>query len=256
MFNNLLESKPKKEKRGGGTVASIVLHSVLIAGAVYATANAAIQNEKPRQEKIDFVETAEGRAAAAQGRAAAAAAARRGGRAAAAEGLPGAHGARRDPGRHPGHRPDQEGDRRERTSPVRASPAVSPRASRAARSGRSDATSRTSSSRSRSRSCRRPGSTQPRYPDMLRSAGVEGEVLAQFVVDTTGRAEAGSLKVLKSTHDLFIAVGQERAAAACVPAGRSRRTQGEAARAAAVPVRAQQVVAYAHRSTSRRSDAL
>ena len=57
MFNNLLESKPKKEKRGGGTVASIVLHSVLIAGAVYATANAAIENEKPRQEKIDFVET-------------------------------------------------------------------------------------------------------------------------------------------------------------------------------------------------------
>ena len=43
MFNNLLESKPKKEKRGGGTVASIVLHGVLIVGAVYATANAQIQ---------------------------------------------------------------------------------------------------------------------------------------------------------------------------------------------------------------------
>src|SRR5215207_3023030 len=57
MFNNLLESKPKKEKRGGGTMASIVLHSVLVGLAVYATANAAIQNEKPRQEKIDFVET-------------------------------------------------------------------------------------------------------------------------------------------------------------------------------------------------------
>jgi protein TonB len=49
-----------------------------------------------------------------------------------------------------------------------------------------------------------PGSTSPRYPDMLRQAGVEGEVLAQFVVDTTGRAEAGSLKILKSSHDLFI----------------------------------------------------
>src|SRR5215218_4302926 len=57
MFNNLLESKPKKEKRGGGTVASVVMHSVLVGLAVYATANAAIQNEKPRQEKIDFVET-------------------------------------------------------------------------------------------------------------------------------------------------------------------------------------------------------
>jgi len=57
MFNNLLESKPKKEKRGGGTVTSVVVHSILVGLAVYATANAAIRNEKPKQEKIDFVET-------------------------------------------------------------------------------------------------------------------------------------------------------------------------------------------------------
>jgi protein TonB len=44
---------------------------------------------------------------------------------------------------------------------------------------------------------------QPRYPDMLRSANVEGEVLAQFVVDTTGRAEMSSFKVIKTSHDLF-----------------------------------------------------
>jgi len=43
----------------------------------------------------------------------------------------------------------------------------------------------------------------PRYPNLLRQAAVEGEVLAQFVVDTTGRAEVGSLKILKSSHDLF-----------------------------------------------------
>ena len=41
-------------------------------------------------------------------------------------------------------------------------------------------------------------------PDMLRQAGVEGEVLAQFVVDATGRPEPGSLKVLKSSHDMFV----------------------------------------------------
>ena len=57
MFNNLLESKQKKEKRGGGTVTSVVVHSILVGLAVYATANAAIRNEKPKQEKIDFVET-------------------------------------------------------------------------------------------------------------------------------------------------------------------------------------------------------
>jgi TonB family protein len=44
-----------------------------------------------------------------------------------------------------------------------------------------------------------------RYPDMLRSANVEGEVLAQFVVDTLGIADMSQFKVLKSTHDLFTA---------------------------------------------------
>ena len=48
-----------------------------------------------------------------------------------------------------------------------------------------------------------PGSAMPRYPNLLRQAAVEGEVLAQFVVDTTGRAEIGSLKILKSSHELF-----------------------------------------------------
>jgi protein TonB len=32
---------------------------------------------------------------------------------------------------------------------------------------------------------------------------VEGEVLAQFVVDTTGRADMSTFKVLKSSHELF-----------------------------------------------------
>ncbi|HEX3868066.1 MAG TPA: TonB family protein, partial [Gemmatimonadaceae bacterium] len=45
----------------------------------------------------------------------------------------------------------------------------------------------------------------PRYPDVLRSAHVQGEVLAQFVVDTTGRAEMSTFKVLRSSHDLFTA---------------------------------------------------
>jgi TonB family protein len=42
-----------------------------------------------------------------------------------------------------------------------------------------------------------------RYPDMLRSAKVEGEVLAQFVVDTTGVVDSTSIKILRSSHELF-----------------------------------------------------
>ena len=48
-----------------------------------------------------------------------------------------------------------------------------------------------------------PGTGNLRYPGLLRSANVGGEVLAQFVVDASGQYEPGSFKVLKSSHDLF-----------------------------------------------------
>ena len=50
-----------------------------------------------------------------------------------------------------------------------------------------------------------PGSPAPRYPESLRSGMIEGEVLVQFVVDSTGRAVPGSDRVFSSTHDLFTA---------------------------------------------------
>ncbi|MGQ0642467.1 MAG: M56 family metallopeptidase [Gemmatimonadaceae bacterium] len=48
-----------------------------------------------------------------------------------------------------------------------------------------------------------PGSPAPRYPQVLRQAGVEGEVLVQFVVDADGHPDPSTFKVLKSSHDLF-----------------------------------------------------
>lgn len=43
----------------------------------------------------------------------------------------------------------------------------------------------------------------PRYPPMMQSAGIEGRVEVQFVVDTLGRPESRSFKVLSSTHKQF-----------------------------------------------------
>jgi len=43
----------------------------------------------------------------------------------------------------------------------------------------------------------------PRYPDKLRAAKMEGQVVAEFVVDTTGRVEPASFMVLKSSDPLF-----------------------------------------------------
>jgi protein TonB len=48
-----------------------------------------------------------------------------------------------------------------------------------------------------------PGSPAPRYPEVLKAAGVEGEVDISFVVDTMGRADPASLRIVKSTHELF-----------------------------------------------------
>ena len=44
---------------------------------------------------------------------------------------------------------------------------------------------------------------RPRYPEMLRAAGVSGRVLVRFVIDTVGRVDPSSLVILQSTHDLF-----------------------------------------------------
>ena len=48
-----------------------------------------------------------------------------------------------------------------------------------------------------------PGTAQPAYPTMLTASGVEGQALVQFVVDTLGRAEPASFKVLSASHDAF-----------------------------------------------------
>jgi protein TonB len=48
-----------------------------------------------------------------------------------------------------------------------------------------------------------PNSAAPQYPDILRQAGVEGDALVLFVVDTLGRVDLSSFKVIRASHDLF-----------------------------------------------------
>jgi len=44
---------------------------------------------------------------------------------------------------------------------------------------------------------------RPEYPSSLRSSGVEGQVVAEFVVNEKGRADRESLRIVSSTHKLF-----------------------------------------------------
>jgi len=202
MFNNLLESKPKKEKRSGGTVTSVVVHSILVGLAVYATANAAIKNEKPRQEKIDFVETPKD------------------------EPPPPKDEPPPPPPPDVVAAPPPPKGFQVLTAPVEIpdvipdidlSKKVTDEADFSGKGAAGGVAKGVEGGKAVVQSDQpyfefqvekpvvpAPGSVQPRYPDMLRQAGVEGEVLAQFVVDTTGRAESGSLKILKSSHDMFV----------------------------------------------------
>ena len=44
---------------------------------------------------------------------------------------------------------------------------------------------------------------QPQYPDLLRQAGIQGRVLVQAIIDTSGRAEPPSVKVIQSPNPGF-----------------------------------------------------
>jgi periplasmic protein TonB len=43
----------------------------------------------------------------------------------------------------------------------------------------------------------------PRYPESLRRAGIEGDVMVKFVVDTAGMIDMRQVEILSSTHELF-----------------------------------------------------
>jgi TonB family protein len=48
-----------------------------------------------------------------------------------------------------------------------------------------------------------PGSSHIRYPDAMKKARIEGDVVAEFVVDAEGRMRPGTFRVLRSTAPEF-----------------------------------------------------
>jgi protein TonB len=57
MMNTLLESRRRKKRSAGGTTFSVIFHSLVIFFAVYATANAGVrETDEKREEKVRFVE--------------------------------------------------------------------------------------------------------------------------------------------------------------------------------------------------------
>jgi len=56
VFNNLIESKPVKQRALGASTVSTIFHVAIIAASIFATANAGMEEEEEVVQKVDFVE--------------------------------------------------------------------------------------------------------------------------------------------------------------------------------------------------------
>jgi protein TonB len=197
MFNQLIESKAAKQKMAGGTVFSIVLHTVLIGGAVYATAAAGNKDEKTKAEKIQFVEM------------------------------------KKEPPKVPDKppppkevvvKPPPPKGFQVLRAPVKIdikipeidlSKAITNESDFSGKgvkggtgSGVVGGVANTNQTyfefQVEKPAEMAPGSPTPRYPSVLESSGIAGEVQAQFVVHADGKANVDNdFKILKSTNELF-----------------------------------------------------
>jgi len=196
MFNQLIESKAQKQKMAGGTVFSIVLHTVLIAGAVYATARAGVKDEKAKAEKIQFVEM------------------------------------KKEPPKVPDKppppkevivKPPPPKGFQVLRAPVRIDIKIPEIDLSKAITNENDFSGKgvkggtgtgvvggvaNTNQTYFEFQVEKPAemlqdSPKPKYPSVLESSGIAGEVQAQFVVNSSGKADMDSFKVLKSTNELF-----------------------------------------------------
>ena len=196
MFNQLLESKAKKQKMAGGTMFSVVLHTVLIGAAVYATARAGVKDEKSKAEKIQFVEM------------------------------------KKEPPKVPDKppppkevvvKPPPPKGFQVLRAPMRIDIKIPEIDLSKAITNESDFSGKGVKGGTGSGvvggiantnqtyfefQVEKPAemlaeSPKPKYPSVLESSGIAGEVQAQFVVSSSGKADLDSFKVLKSSNELF-----------------------------------------------------
>jgi protein TonB len=200
MFNNLIESKPKKQKTTGGLILSGVVHALLITAAVFGTLQAKEQLEKPKAEKVEFVEMKkkdeppppkEPPKPLPKD-------------VVAAPPPPKGFQVLTAPIKVPDVLPDIDLSKKVTDEADFSGKGVQGGVAKGVVGGTAPVnTDQPYFEFQVEKQVSQVPGVAPRYPEMLKSANVEGEVLAQFVVDTTGHAEMGTFKVLKSSHELF-----------------------------------------------------
>ena len=203
MFNTLLESKPKKEKSLGASIFSFILHVALGVGAVAATLHAKEEMEKPKVEEVKFVEVKKEEPPPPEPEKQAPPPPD----VTVAPPPPKGFQVLTAPVNIPDVIPDIDLTKKVTDEADFSGKGVAGGVAKGVEGGTGpvEPDQPYFEFQVEKTVIQAPGSVQPKYPQILLDAHVEGEVLAQFVVDTSGRAEAGSLKVLKSSHDLFTA---------------------------------------------------
>jgi periplasmic protein TonB len=201
MFDNLIESRAKRQKATRATAFSFVFHAVLIGAAVYVTYHADEAFAKPKEEKVDFVTV------------------------------------KKDPP-PPKEQPKPPPDVvvappppkgfQILTAPIKI-PDVIPQVDLSKEVTREEDFTGKGAEGGTARGVAggvaaplnsdqtyfefqvekqvsaAEGNTPPTYPSVLRAGNIEGQVLVSFVVDTSGRADMSTFNVIKTTHDLFTA---------------------------------------------------
>jgi protein TonB len=196
MFENLIETKPKKAKTGKQLLLSVVVHIVAIGGAVYGTLEAKEAIEKPKAEKVEFVEMKKEEPPPPETKPEPPP------DVVAAPPPPKGFQVLTAPIKIPDVLPEIDLTKKVTDEADFSGKGVAGGISKGVVGGTAPVADQTYFEFQVEKQVAQQNVTL-RYPDMLRSANVEGEVLAQFVVDTTGRVEANSIKILKSSHDLF-----------------------------------------------------
>jgi protein TonB len=199
MFDNLIESKAKKEKRFGGTFVSFVIHAIVISFMVWVTQKTATALEKPKEEKVTLTEVKKEEPKPEP-----------------VKELPKDVVVSNNPPPKgfqvltppvdvPDVIPDVDLSRKATDEADFSGKGVAGGTSKGVEGGTGPVISDQPyfDFQVEKPAMALPNNPSPRYPDMLRSAGVEGEAMMQFVVDTMGRAESGSIKVIKASHELF-----------------------------------------------------
>ncbi len=227
MMNILLESKPRKDRKAGGTIFSVALHSMIVFFAVYATARAGVPEvREDRAEKVTFVKTKKVEAPPVVKKA----------EPAPPKEAPKPKAAPKPPAALPvapkaeiappkGFKVLEAPVNIPTTLPAidlsakitneadfsgkgerggsSTGEAGSSGTKEGAGAGSSIDTNRNYADFEVERAVSPISGTTVQYPDGMRSSGAEGQVLAEFVVNERGRVEVSSFKVLESSNSAF-----------------------------------------------------